>query len=229
MTMWSRLRSWVRDNLRRSRMENEMDAELWFHIETYAEDLMRRGVPAEEARRRARLEFGGIENAKEECREARGVHIVEIFLAGFALWRALDAALAGFHGTVRCSHCALGIGANTAIFTAFDALVLRPLPVKDPDTLAAFLRVSPGGRDKRFSYPDYVYYRDHNRSFSELSCLRLAWRSLLPTCLSSVPGSRPEWPERSVSSARTAPGKRSTDSFRLFPAIISRCWEQLLC
>jgi len=55
-------------------MEREMDAELRFHIEACAEDLVRRGVPLEEARRRARIEFGAIERAKQECRDARGVN-----------------------------------------------------------------------------------------------------------------------------------------------------------
>jgi macrolide transport system ATP-binding/permease protein len=170
MTMWSRLRSWLRATVGRSRMESEMDAELRFHMEAYAEDLVRGGVPRPEALRRARLEFGGIENAKEECREARGVHFVETLLQDlrYALRTMLRAP--GFTATAVVA-LALGIGANTAIFTAFDALVLRPLPVKDPDTLAAFLRVSPGGSDTRFSYPDYLYYRDHNRSFSDLSLL----------------------------------------------------------
>ena len=54
-----------------------MDAELRFHVEEYAEDLVRSGVPREEALRRARIEFGGIESAKEECREARGISFVD--------------------------------------------------------------------------------------------------------------------------------------------------------
>src|SRR5215469_18205029 len=77
MTMWSRVRSWIRAIVRRSRMEREMDVELRFHIETFAEDLVRSGVPREEALRRARIEFGGVERAKEECREARGLSFLE--------------------------------------------------------------------------------------------------------------------------------------------------------
>src|SRR5207253_9494825 len=73
MTIWSKVRSWLRAMMRRSRMESEMDAELRFHIEAFAEDLVRRGVLRNEAMRRARIEFGGVERAKEECREARGV------------------------------------------------------------------------------------------------------------------------------------------------------------
>ena len=66
--MWGRVRSWLHATMRRSRMEGEMDAELRFHIEAFAEDLVRNGVPREEAWRRARIEFGGLERVKEECR-----------------------------------------------------------------------------------------------------------------------------------------------------------------
>jgi putative ABC transport system permease protein len=76
MTLWSRIRSSAQAMLRRSRMESEMDAELRFHIEVYAEDLIRSGVPRSEAMRRARIEFGEIEQAKEECRDARGINVV---------------------------------------------------------------------------------------------------------------------------------------------------------
>jgi hypothetical protein len=68
--------------LHRSRMESEMDAELHFHIEAYADDLERSGVPRAEAMRRARIEFGGIERVKEEGREARGVRFLDRFVDG---------------------------------------------------------------------------------------------------------------------------------------------------
>jgi hypothetical protein len=61
-------------------MENEMDAELRFHMEAYAEDLIRGGAARDEAIRRARIEFGGIERVKEEGREARGVNLLESIL-----------------------------------------------------------------------------------------------------------------------------------------------------
>src|SRR2546427_5003398 len=77
MRLWSRFRSWLSATLRRSRMESEMDAELRFHMEAYVEDLIRSGTSREEAARRARLEFGGIERAKEECREARGTNLID--------------------------------------------------------------------------------------------------------------------------------------------------------
>src|SRR2546430_7814811 len=77
MRFWNRIWSSARAVARRSRMEREMDAELRFHIEAFTEDSVCRGVPREEAMRRARIEFGGIERAKEECREARGVNFID--------------------------------------------------------------------------------------------------------------------------------------------------------
>src|SRR5215469_6588212 len=83
MRLWSRVRSSLHAMARRSRMEREMDAELRFHIEAFAEDLLRRGVPREEALRRARIEFGGVERTKEECREARGVSLLDGLMQDF--------------------------------------------------------------------------------------------------------------------------------------------------
>jgi hypothetical protein len=79
--MLSRLHSWVRGLTGRSTMESEMDVELRFHIEARAEDLIREhggtGLTRDEALRQARLEFGAVDKAKEECRESRGVGTLE--------------------------------------------------------------------------------------------------------------------------------------------------------
>src|SRR5260370_31383439 len=83
MTFWSRLRSWLDATLRRSRLESEMDAELRFHLEAFAQDLVRGGVPHQEAMRRARVEFGGIERVEKKSREARGLNFVESLLQNF--------------------------------------------------------------------------------------------------------------------------------------------------
>ena len=168
MTLWSRGRSWLRAVTRRSRMESEMDAELRFHIEAFAEDLARSGVPRQEALRRARIEFGGIERAKEECREARGVRFLE------TLWQDIRFGLRmlrknlGFTATAVLA-LALGIGVNTTVFTAFDAMALRPRPVKDPNRLVGVYRTTEGGKHGALSYPDYVYYRDHSRTLADLA------------------------------------------------------------
>ena len=77
MSFWTRLRSWTSATVRSSRMEREMDDEMRFHVEAHATELMKRGFPKDHALRQARLEFGGVETAKSECRDAVGVGFLE--------------------------------------------------------------------------------------------------------------------------------------------------------
>ena len=170
MRIWNQLRSWMRSVMRRSRMEREMDAEVRFHIEAFAEDLVRGGVPREEALRRARIEFGSVERAKEECREARGVSFFDSLVQDLRFGLRMLGKNPGFTATAVVA-LALGIGVNTTVFTAFDAVALRPRAVKDPDHLVGVYRTSKGVEYGAFSYPDYVYYRDHSKSLSDLAML----------------------------------------------------------
>src|SRR5215472_17601203 len=168
MMFWSRVRSWLRAVARRSRMEREMDAELRFHIEAFAEDLVRSGVPREEGLRRARIEFGGVERAKEECREARGLSFIDSVFQDLRFGLRMMRKNLGFTATAVLA-LALGIGVNTTVFTAFDAIALRPRPVKDPDHLVGVYRTAEGVDYVAFSYPEYVYYRDHAKTLSDLA------------------------------------------------------------
>jgi len=128
--------------LRRSRMESEMDAELRFHIEAYAEDLFRSGVRRTEAMRRARMEFGGIERAKEECRDARGVNIIETVIQDLRYGLRMLRKNPGFASTVILT-LGLGIGLNSAIFTVASGFLLREPPVKDPSSVVVLTMVNP--------------------------------------------------------------------------------------
>jgi putative ABC transport system permease protein len=148
-------------------MESEMDAEMRFHMEKYAEELMRGGVPREEAMRRAKLEFGGAERAKEECRESLGVHFVETLTQdiryGFRLLsRSPLFALAAI------LTLGIGIGANTAIFTVVHAVMLRPLPYPNSERLAIIW--SGLGNEHRAPASEYelAQIRQRSRLFDQI-------------------------------------------------------------
>src|ERR1043166_5667625 len=115
-------------------MESEMDAEMRFHLEARAEDLIRGGIPKSEAMRRARIEFGGMDNAKEECREARGVGLAESVFQDLRFGVRTLRKSPGFTAVVVLT-LAIGIGATTAIFTLVHAVLLKPLPVVNPGQL----------------------------------------------------------------------------------------------
>lgn len=134
MKLWSRIHSWLRDVIRLSRLESEMDAELHSHIEAFTTDLIRRGVPPQEAGRRARIEFGSIEQTKEECRSARGINVVETVIQDLRYALRTQRRNWGFTA-VAVPTLALGIGAATAIFSVVKAVIFNPLPFWHPENL----------------------------------------------------------------------------------------------
>lgn len=147
--------------------DQELAEELESHLRMHVEDNLRAGMTLSEAQRDAQMKLGGLTQTQEIYRERRGFPLLEGLVQDVRYALRVLSKSSGFT-FVAIVTLALGISVNTAIFTAFDALVLRPRPVKDPARLAFVLRTARGENYGRVSYPDYVYYRDHSKSFSDL-------------------------------------------------------------
>src|SRR5215831_10834264 len=152
------------------RADADLRDELEAHLEMETAENIRRGLPPDEARRRARLASGGLTTAAEAVRAQRGLPWIESILADvrYAV-RSLRHSRA--FTTVVVVTLALGIGANTAIFSVIRAVLLKPLPHRDGDRLV-YLRHSvdgPGGNTILFSVPEVRDLRDGVRSFAGLA------------------------------------------------------------
>jgi len=160
----------VRRLFHKSREEKQLDAELRFHIERQVADYVAAGMIVEDAQQRARNELGGIERVKVECREARKMHYLEDLIQDLQLGLRLLRKNPGFTAIVVLT-LAIGIGANAAIFSVVNAVLLKPLPYPNPDQLVIVLQARPqdGIPSAGWSYLNFQELREQNRSFSELA------------------------------------------------------------
>jgi hypothetical protein len=115
-------------------VENELDEELRFYLEQQVEKHVRSGLTREEATRQTRLQFGGLDHVKENCRESRGITLLETIVRDMRYATRQLVRTPAFTITVVLT-LALGIGANAAIFTLVNAVLLKKLPVSDPAAL----------------------------------------------------------------------------------------------
>ena len=152
--MLSRLRAWLRAIVAPGAVERDIDDELRYHLERDAESFGRQGLNPEEARRAALRAFGGVEPAREAMRDAAPIRLVTDLKqdAGYAL-RMLrrDPALA----LVATLTLTLVIGANTAVFSVVNAVLLRPLNFPSADRLVVITEQTPSRPQMAVAYPDY--------------------------------------------------------------------------
>jgi predicted permease len=162
----------LRALFRRSEVERELDEELRFHLEREVEENIRRGMSPEEARHTAMLSFGGVDQIKEECRDVRGVRLWEDFWQDLRYGVRMLRKNPGFTFVIVLT-IALGIGANTAVFSLTNALLLRaPQGVSRPEEIVQVGRTLNYSDFSTFSYPDYADVRDQNTSFTDLAAYR---------------------------------------------------------
>jgi predicted permease len=167
------------------RMEQELEEEIRTHLEMQIEDNLRQGMSVAEARAAATRKFGGVEQVKERYRERRGLPVVEATLQDLRFGLRMLRKHKGFTAVVVLS-LALGIGANTAIFSLVDVVLLRSLPVRDPAALVQFkwaagnsFRVRYDGYADRdelpglrvmtsFTHPTFLHLQSQQRTLSDL-------------------------------------------------------------
>ena len=160
----------IRSLFRRNAVETELDDELRFHFEQQLAKYINSGLTPREALRRARIDFGGLDQVKEECREARGVYMMETLFQdiryGLRMLRKSPAFTA-----VALLTLALGIGANTAIFSVVYGVLLRPLPYHDPAGLIVLHETTPKVGIVSVSYPNFLDWRAQSHMFSKLAAV----------------------------------------------------------
>ncbi|MGB9030295.1 MAG: ABC transporter permease, partial [Acidobacteriaceae bacterium] len=185
MSLRSRMTTWWRAVSRPSALDQQVSEELQFHIETYAEDLMRSGTPRGEAMRRARAELGSVAAVRENSRQAWGTRLFDELRGDLRYALRMLLKSPGF-AAIAIGSLALGIGANTVIFTAAQHMLLDRLDVPHPQQLRIFWWTEPkdgvvqdmwgrfddapggGTVSTSFSYPVYEQLRRENRSLADI-------------------------------------------------------------
>ena len=161
----------IRALLLRARVEEELEDEVQFHLAMSRRRYLAAGHSEDEAARLSRLDFGPVGAVKENCRGARGLDTIETVLQDVRYALRSFARNPSFVFTVSGT-IALGLGLNLALFTLFNAYVLRPLSIRDPHSLYAFTWSDRTGAEHAFSWPEYRQLADEKSAFSEIAAIQ---------------------------------------------------------
>lgn len=157
--------NWFQRLTKTGRTEKELDSELRFHFETQVADKIEAVLTEAEARRATRLEFGGLEQIKQDRRESRGTLWLVSIVQDLRFGVRILARSPGFSVTAIVV-LALGIGVSTLAFSRYNIAALQPLPVRDPATVVRIQRRSPENITPGLPYASIAYYRDNAKSLS---------------------------------------------------------------
>lgn len=164
------------------RLDARLDDEIEFHLEMLAQQQMKNGMSEREARAAARRAFGGITQMKEAYRDQRSLPLVETAMIDVRYGLRTLARTPGFTLAALLT-LTLGIGANSAIFSVVNAVLLQPIPYEGADRIVEMYR---GGHSNRHSFSRYEFFRAQMTSFAALA----AWR---PTSFNLAAGDRAEY------------------------------------
>ncbi|HWF08266.1 MAG TPA: ABC transporter permease [Bryobacteraceae bacterium] len=158
----------LRSLFRRDDVESDLSEEIALHLDMETEDLVRQGRSREAARREARIRLGGIDKTKEDCRDARGIRLLENLLRDA---RYGIRGLAHTPGFTAVLSLAVGIGANTAIFSVVNGVLLKPLPFPNADRLLSVSHSAAGVNVDDLASAPFLYFteREQNRVFEDVA------------------------------------------------------------
>ena len=162
------LRFRARALFRHKAVEDELDEELRFHFDREVEKYVKRGMTEDEAKRQARLVFGGQEQMKEDCREARGTSLIELTLDD-AKYAVRQLRMNPTFALVMIITLALSIGANSAIFSVIDGVLLKKLPYRQPERLMRIFLSNQAYPKFPLNPFDFLDFRARNRSFESIA------------------------------------------------------------
>src|SRR5258708_7047853 len=153
---------------KRQDYDRDFSAEMESHLQMHIEDNLRAGMTAAEARREALMKLGGVEQTKENYRQQRGVPLVEPFLQDLRYAFRMLSKSPGFT-TVAVLTLALGIGANTAIFSVVNGVLLKPLPYRQPDRLVSLFLHGRGMDRGVMGTADFLALNQRQKAFEQVA------------------------------------------------------------